>query len=275
MLPIHLSIKYVSSLPSSLSCHHVMAAVIMVLLFSSHCRGVIIFVLHRCGVVSIIVLLCCLCCCCCLVVSVYGPGHHRCHTWPTLGFALAHPVHPGYPPCGWPRTLYLPSSLCRHCRIVAMLCRVMSLSHCHHVMSHHHCVVVVIALSPCHVASSPCCVASSPCCVASSPCLRRCCIVTVSSLLSSSHHHRVIVVVIASSPCCVVSSLPCCVVLLSHCCHITSLSLLLHCCHCCIVVVVALLQLLHGEHGAAGPRAGTGGSYSIAWDAAAIVGECR
>src|SRR6267142_2415839 len=79
MLPIHLSIKYVSSLPSSLSCHHVMAAVIMVLLFSSHCRGVIIFVLHRCGVVSIIVLLCCLCCCCCRVMSwLWSSRCHRC-----------------------------------------------------------------------------------------------------------------------------------------------------------------------------------------------------
>src|SRR6267142_2565593 len=69
-----------------------------------------------------------------------------------------------------------------------------------------------------------------------------------------------------------------------------------HCCHCCciiaviiitllqllschvvavschvivmssphhIVVVVALLQSLHGEHGGAGPRAGTGRSYSV------------
>src|SRR6266850_455725 len=70
-----------------------------------------------------------------------------------------------------------------------------------------------------------------------------------------------------------------------------------HCCHChivtvschvitvsCRVIVVlsshccccrALSQLSHGEHGGAGLRAGTGGSYSITWDAAAIVGEHR
>src|SRR6266850_727554 len=56
MLPIHLSIKYVSSLPSSLSCHHVMAAVIMVLLSLlsslSLCRGC----LHRCVMGVIIVM---------------------------------------------------------------------------------------------------------------------------------------------------------------------------------------------------------------------------
>ena len=46
---------------------------------------------------------------------------------------------------------------------------------------------------------------------------------------------------------------------------------------CCrhVVVVVTLSQSLHGEHGGAGLRAGTGGSYSIAWDTAAIVGEHR
>src|SRR6267142_2656319 len=250
MLPIHLSIKYVSSLPSSLSCHHVMAAVIMVLLFSSHCRGVIIFVLHRCGVVSIIVLLCCLCCCCCLVVSVYGPGHHRCHTWPTLGFALARPVHPGYPPCGWPRTLYLPSSLCRHCRIIAMLCCVMSSSHCHHIMSRHHCVVVVIASSPCHVASSLCHVISSLCLhrvfvivtlllchVVAMSSLCHCChrIVAMSLLLSHCHHvvlcHHHIIAVLC---CVVVASSPHRIVVVV----VASLSSLHCCCHCIIAVVV-------------------------------------
>ena len=76
--------------------------------------------------------------------------------------------------------------------------------------------------------------------------------------------------------CCVIIALSLChVVLLSHSRHVMSLLLLLHCCHHCIIVVIALLQLLCGEHRAAGLRVGTGGSYSIAWDAAAIVGECR
>jgi len=73
-----------------------------------------------------------------------------------------------------------------------------------------------------------------------------------------------------------------------HCCCIVtviivalSLLLLLHCCCCCcivvvvVVVVVALLQSSHGEHRGAGLRVGTGESYSVAWDAAAIVGEHR
>src|SRR6266850_1559490 len=82
------------------------------------------------------------------------------------------------------------------------------------------------------------------------------------------------VIVVALLLCCVVSC-HCRIITVS--CHIVAVSLLssLHRCHCCIVVVVALLQLLCGEHRAAGPRAGTGRSYSITWDAAAIVGERR
>src|SRR6266850_1899532 len=93
-----------------------------------------------------------------------------------------------------------------------------------------------------------------------------CCVIVVTLSLCCRHCH------IVTMLCCVIIALsPCCVVLLLHCRHIASLLLSLHRCHCCIVVVVALLQLLCGEHRAAGPRAGTGRSYSITWDAAAIV----
>jgi len=126
-------------------------------------------------------------------VTMDGPGHHTCHTWPALGFTLACPVHPGYPPCGWPRTLYLPlSQLLHHCSV--MLCCVMS------------CCVII---------------ASSPCCVTSSLCHCHHCIVTmllchVASLWCHCHHcivavsYHVIVIIIS------LSSLRCC------CCHIVA-----------------------------------------------------
>src|SRR6266850_1209698 len=101
-------------------------------------------------------------------------------------------------------------------------------------------------------------------------------VVVVASLLSLSlchccHCHCVVVVVIIMS-----SSLSHRRRVVLHCHHIMS------CCHivvsCCHVVVITLLllsQLSHSEHEGLGPRAGTGGSYSVAWDAAAIVGEHR
>src|SRR6266850_432957 len=248
--------------------HFITVVVITVLLSLSHCHCV----------VAVALLLCCCChchtmvllCCCGVVMSVYGPECRTCHTWPTLGFSLAHPVHPGYPPCGWPRTSYLPSSLCHHCCIVAVSC------HCHivtascHIVtvslssSHCCCVIVVITLLLCRVALSLC-LCHVIIVIALLLCHR---IVAMSSLSLLSHCCCVVIVIIVtSSPNCVVSS--------SHCCHIVSLSLSLHHCHCCVVVVIASLQLLHGEHGAAGLRAGTGRSYSVAWDAAVIVGERR
>src|SRR6267142_437376 len=95
------------------------------------CCCVVVVLLCCCGVV--VLLWCCgvvvvLLCCCGVVVSVYGPGCCTCHTWPTLGFALAHPVHSGthlvdgLGPCTCPR---------------------------HSVVLHHCCVIVIIASSLC------------------------------------------------------------------------------------------------------------------------------
>ena len=159
-------------------------------------------------------------------------------------------------------------------------------SHCH---SHCHVMVVIVialsrslsllsSLSSCH----GCC-----CC-----CYHYCHIIAVVVVASwlllycgCSRHHIVTIVIIVS-----LLSLS-----LHHCCHhpcvivvviITSSSLHHHhvvshrhhvmLCHCVIVItLLLLLQSSHGEHGGLRPRAGTGGSYSIAWDAAAIVGEHR
>ena len=87
-------------------------------------------------------------------------------------------------------------------------------------------------------------------------------VVITLSQSSSCHgccHHCVIAVIIIIVIVVVASSL----------CHVMS------CCRVVVVALLFLLQLSHGEHGGAGPRVGTGGSYSVAWDAAAIVGECR
>src|SRR6267142_3019058 len=247
--PIHQVCVIIAIVIVMSSCHGCCHHGFVVLITLSWCHHLCLALLWCHCVIAVL-----LCCCCGVVVSVYGPGHHRCHTWPTLGFALAHPVHPGYPPCGWPRTLYLPSSLCRHCRIIAMLCCVMSSSHCHHIMSRHHCVVVVIASSPCHVASSLCHVISSLCLhrvfvivtlllchvvAMSSSC--HCCHRIVAMSLLLSHCHR-IVVVVALSPCCVVSSSHHCRVVLCCRCIITASHC---CCCCCIIVIIALLLSLH------------------------------
>src|SRR6267142_2902225 len=127
-------------------------------------------------------------------------------------------------------------------------------------------------------------------------------IIFVVALLLSLLHPRCVVAIVASLPCHVMLSLSphhhrcCCVVIIVA----VLLSLLLCCCHCCcVVVVVAVLLSLshcrhvvaiaslpchvasssssssHGAHRGAGPRVGAGGSYSVAWDAAAMVGECR
>src|SRR6267142_1349381 len=113
---------------------------------------------------------------------------------------------------------------------------------------HHHCLVTVVVIVVIVVASW---LSLSLC-----HCCHCHCVVVVVIIMSSSlsHHRRVVL----------------------HCHHIMS------CCHIvmsrCRVVVITLLllsQLSHGEHEGLGPRAGTGGSYSVAWDAAAIVGEHR
>src|SRR6267142_1728437 len=149
---------------------------------------------------------------------------------------------------------WLSSSLPRH-----------SCCHCCHCHCHCHCCIITVVI------------------IASWLLLYRGCsrryiitVVVVASLLSLSlchccHCHCVVVVVIIMS-----SSLSHRRRVVLHCHHIMS------CCHIvmsrCRVVVITLLllsQLSHGEHEGLGPRAGTGGSYSVAWDAAAIVGEHR
>jgi len=182
------------------------------------CRCSVIFVIvsssHRCHVVAVASPLCCYCCCCHIAVSLChhgvvmsmdGPGCHTCHTWPALGFALAHPVHPGYSPCGWPRTSYLPSlwcrvasSLCCRHRCVVVIA-VLSSSLC----CRHRCVVIIAVLS-----SSLCCRHRCVIVIAvslSSLCrCHRCVVVIAVSLSSSSHHRCVIVIIIVSLPCCCV-----------------------------------------------------------------------
>src|SRR6267142_881634 len=100
-------VSWVSSLSCRGCCCCCYCCHVMSWLWSWLCRGC-----SRCRFITVVVVIVLLLCCCGVVMSVYGPGCRRCHTWPTLGFALAHPVHPGYPPCGWPRTSYVPFSLC-------------------------------------------------------------------------------------------------------------------------------------------------------------------
>src|SRR6266850_2470254 len=114
--------KYVSSLLSLSHCR-IVAAVIVVLSFSSHCRGVIVFVLHCCSVISIIASLHCLCCLCCL----------HCHH--VVGVFII---------------MLLLLLLLLSCHVVAVVIMVSllqssSLHHC----GRHHCVVVIVALSLC------------------------------------------------------------------------------------------------------------------------------
>src|SRR6266850_10883 len=229
--------SWLLSLLLLLSCH-VMAVVITVsslqLLSLHHCGCCCgVIVSLQCCCVVVVVLLCL-----CMALDIIDviPGPPWASPLPTL-FILAIHLVDGLGPCTCP---------C-HCVVIIALspCRVVSC--CHHIVT-TSCHVVAVSLSSlhCHRVVLYC---------HRVVLYRRCVFVVLLLLLLHCHH---VVVVVALSPCCVV--------LLLHCCHV-ALLLLLHCC------VVALLQLLHGEHRAAGPRAGTGRSYSIAWDAAAIVGE--
>src|SRR6267142_1511571 len=224
------------------------------------CHRCVVVLLRCCCVVA--VLLCCcsvvvlLQCCCvvavllclCMALDVVDviPGLPWALPLPTL-FILAIHLVDGLGP-----------RICPHCCVIiiaSLVCHVVS---CYHHIVTMSCHVVAVSLSSLHCR----CVMSH----------HRHVFVVSSSLLHCCH----VVVVVALSPCCVVSSSHCCcVVSYCHCIVAMSCHVVITLSHCCVVIVVALLQSLCGEHGAAGPRVGTGGSYSITWDAAAIVGECR
>jgi len=195
-------------------CHCIIAVLVVVSWCWSRCCRSVIFVVtsssHHCRVIAVASPLCCHCCYCHIavsschhgvIVSMDGPGCRTCHTWP----ALAHPVHPGYPPCGWPRTSYLPSLWCH---VASLLCR-----------RHHR----IVAMSPCHVVSSS---SSHRRMVAMSLSHGHCVVVRMVAV-SSSHGRRV-----------VVTWLPCCcrrMVVMS----LSSYGCRVVLCHCRIVAVVA------------------------------------
>src|SRR6266850_1881083 len=126
--------------------------------------------------------------------------------------------------------------MCLHHHVIMSL---LSLSHCHSVVSCCRSVIVVIALSRCCVMLSLHCHGVVSCChhivavschvIAVCCC---CCIIAMSSLLS---HCRHVIIIVTSSLC--------------HChCHVIMLTLSSHCCCCrcccCHIVVVVTLLLL-------------------------------
>jgi len=288
---------------SSSSSHH--RGVVFVVA-SLHCHIVALSVLSHCqcchivSFVMLLVLSCCQCCRCCHVVVVVVIASSRCRLWCCcVGHSVVVSVVVLLQ-CHLCRHIVVTSLPCHCCRIVVVVvvtlqcCRVVTVLSCRHsvvvsmdgpggrtchpwpalaihlvdglgphtcphrgVMLHHRCVVT---MSPCHVMSSPCrrVMSCRRCMVASLPCHHR--MVAMSSFAWLLCHCRMVAVLSSHGCRVVIAWLSCCRR------HMVAVS-----CR----VVIASSQSSHGEHGAAGLRAGTGRSYSVAWDAAAIVGECR